>query len=220
MGSRSLKEDFADLLDARDRELTGGKLPSGTSAPEPSFLLTLANNLEVFSTATAKRERDPNTGRIKVSFTEEKGTSGAVAPPPSFLVAIPVFQDAQPQPLEVRLRVTVDNGKAKFLVQIHAAADVLRAAFSELCADVSEGTSLPLFFGNPEGMSETLERRARRMFEAFQAEGPTPWREWDGKHVPPWEDLGEAVRGKWRAAAREALLLLGVPDELEPEEET
>lgn len=144
------QDDFAALLDSRDRELCSGKLPNGKEAPDPAALITLASNLEVFSHATAKRERDPNTGRLKISFTEEKGVSGTVTPPPSFMVFIPVFQDSEPEPLEVRLRVTVVDGHAVFSVQLHAAGDVLREAFDRLRQLVADATELPVFVGTPE----------------------------------------------------------------------
>jgi hypothetical protein len=144
------QEAFSDLLDSRDQELAGGKLPNGTEAPTPAFLITLANNLEVYSTANAKRERDVNTGKVRVSFSEEKGIVGSVQPPPAFLVNIPIFQDGGPLPLEVRLRVVIDGGHAKFAVQIHAAGDILRTAFEGLCDKVASETALPVFVGVPE----------------------------------------------------------------------
>lgn len=144
------QDDFAALLDSRDRELAAGKLPSGREAPAPAFLVSLASNLEIYSNATARRERDPNTGRLKISYSEEKGVSGDVLPPPSFLVCVPIFQDADPQLIEIRLRVTVNEGVAKFAVNIHAAGDVLREAFARLCARVEVETSLPVFIGTPE----------------------------------------------------------------------
>jgi hypothetical protein len=147
----SLSQDaFAALLDRRDRELAAGKLPIGKEAPSPAALVTLAASLEVYSSAKAKRERDPSTGRVKISFTEEKGLSGDVAPPPFFLIHIPVFQDSEPRPHEVRLRVVVEDGAATFEVQIHAAGDVLRAAFGALLERVEAGTGLPVFIGTPE----------------------------------------------------------------------
>ncbi len=152
-GGRELKLDqdaFAALLDSRDRELAAGKLPNGRESPDPATLITLAGKLEVFSNATAKRERDPNTGRLKISFAEEKGVSGDIVPPPSFLVFIPIFQDADPELLEVRLRVTVEEGAACFAVQIHSAGDVLREAFELLCSHVAVATDLPVFVGTPE----------------------------------------------------------------------
>lgn len=151
-GGRELKlsqDAFAALLDSRDRELAAGAAPSGRM-PDPAALVTLAANLETFSNIKAKRERDANTGRVRLSYSEEKGVAGTVMPPPAFLICIPVFQDGAPEVLEVRLRVTVEEGAACFALQIHAAGDVLRGAFNMLCARVKTETTLPVFVGTPE----------------------------------------------------------------------
>ncbi len=144
------QDELIALLDTRDRELTTGTLPDGTKAPLPSSLLTIASNLESYSNAKAKRERDPQTGRVRIAFSEEKGFLGDVLPPPSFLICIPVFEGEKAQPLEVRLRFAVDDGAATFSVQIHAAGDVLREAFRAICDVVADGTALPVFVGCPE----------------------------------------------------------------------
>lgn len=145
------QEGFAELLDSRDYELSAGKFP-GTEkdAPTPASLVTLANNLEVYSTATARRERDPKTGRVQVSYSEDKGVSGTVMPPPAFAISIRVFQDSARQILEVRLRVAVEEGRARFNLNIHGASDVLREAFESVCELVATETSVPVFSGTPE----------------------------------------------------------------------
>jgi hypothetical protein len=76
--------------------------------------------------------------------------TGAVLPPPAFLIGIPVFEDGAVEQIEVRLRVDVQDGQAVFRLQIHAAGDVLRDAFDELCEVVAAATVLPLFHGTPE----------------------------------------------------------------------
>lgn len=144
------QEDFAIFLDANDRELTGGVLPNGKAAPEPSSLITLASNLETYSSAKAKRERDPNTGKLKVAFSSETGFLGDIMPPPSFLISIPVFRDTLAQTLEVRLHVSVVDAVATFKLQIHAAKDVSAKAFEAICNDVAKDSGLPMFLGLPE----------------------------------------------------------------------
>lgn len=42
---------------------------------------------------------------------------------------------------------------------------------------------------------------AKRMFNAYNEAGPTPWVTFDGRPVPKWEDLNDSVRAKWEAAA-------------------
>lgn len=145
------QEDFADLLDSRDYELAAGMLPSSEKeAPTPASLITMANKLEVYSTATAKRERDPKTGRVQISYSEDKGVSGDVHPPPAFAIRIRIFQDSEPELIEVRLRVAVDAGHATFNLNIHAAGELLRAAFYGLCEKVRTGGDIPVFEGTPE----------------------------------------------------------------------
>ncbi len=53
--------------------------------------------------------------------------------------------------------------------------------------------------------SEEVEQWAKAMFDAYNAEGPNPGKTFDGRSVPPWEQCGPQVQGKWRAAARWAL---------------
>lgn len=146
------QEQFAELLDRRDRELTSGAFEGGAQAgkpaPSPAELITLAATLETYSHAQVKKERDPQSQRTKLTFTEEAGCS--VAPPAAFLISIPVFTDAAPKTLEVRLRVAVDKGEAKFGLRIHAAGDVLREAFENLAEYAASETTVPLFIGTPE----------------------------------------------------------------------
>ena len=53
-----------------------------------------------------------------------------------------------------------------------------------------------------------VERIAIEMFNAYNAEGPNPWKTFDGRPVPTWEQLNDQVRGKWLAAARESITQL------------
>ncbi len=148
---RHLDQDaFATLLDTRDADLVSGKLGNGNTAPNPAYLVTMAANLEVYSSAKAKRERDPQTQRVKLTFSEEKGVAGDVMPPPAFLINIPVFKDGALMVLEVRLRVTIEEGAATFHLNIHHAEDVLRVSFNEVCFAVGNGTGLPVYVGTPE----------------------------------------------------------------------
>lgn len=52
---------------------------------------------------------------------------------------------------------------------------------------------------------EQLETLARSMFDAYNEQGPNPWKTFDGRDVPRWEALNDQVRAKWQAAAAAAL---------------
>lgn len=43
---------------------------------------------------------------------------------------------------------------------------------------------------------------AIEMFNAYNEHGPNAWKTFDGRPVPKWNELNDAVRDKWRAAAR------------------
>lgn len=70
-------------------------------------------------------------------------------------------------------------------------------------------------------MEPEAEDLARSMFNAYNAQGPNPWKTHDGKLVPKWEELGEQVQAKWRAAALCAAdLILADEDDRDEAEET
>lgn len=49
-------------------------------------------------------------------------------------------------------------------------------------------------------MSLTIER-AERLFNAYNEQGPNPWKTFDGRDVPRWDGLNDQVRAKWVAVA-------------------
>lgn len=51
---------------------------------------------------------------------------------------------------------------------------------------------------------------AEKMFNAYNEVG-TPWKTFDGRDVPRWPDINDAVRAKWTAAATTALRELVPP---------
>jgi uncharacterized protein YfdQ (DUF2303 family) len=145
-------DSLAEFLEAHDYQLAQGTLPSGTTAPPPAFLLTMADKLEVHSSNQVRKERDPKTGRTILSFTEEKGaTLGDVAPPSAFLISIPVFTDSkEPVTMEVRMRVTVQDKKAVFKLWIHDAARIFEKEMGKLRDDVVLASGVPVFSGVAE----------------------------------------------------------------------
>lgn len=44
---------------------------------------------------------------------------------------------------------------------------------------------------------------AEEMFNAYNEVG-TPWKTFDGRDVPRWHEINDAVRAKWEAAANKA----------------
>lgn len=46
-------------------------------------------------------------------------------------------------------------------------------------------------------------KTAKQLFEAYNEQGPNPWKTFDGRDVPRWELTSDQVRAKWEAVARE-----------------
>jgi hypothetical protein len=51
---------------------------------------------------------------------------------------------------------------------------------------------------------------AQEMFQAYNDQGPNPWKTFDGRDVPRWPELSEQVQAKWRASAHKAKEILEV----------
>lgn len=49
---------------------------------------------------------------------------------------------------------------------------------------------------------------AKKLFAAYNETGPNPWKTWDGKDVPKWDELNDQVRWKWEAVADKAFDLV------------
>lgn len=56
-----------------------------------------------------------------------------------------------------------------------------------------------------------LDQAAKEMFDAYNRAGPNPGKTFDGRDVPPFEQCGEQVQGKWKAAALKAWNLFQRP---------
>lgn len=58
----------------------------------------------------------------------------------------------------------------------------------------------------PREPTMTIEQRAQKLYEAYNSEGPNPWKSVRGDAIPQWSELtgaiGEQVRAKWLATAR------------------
>jgi hypothetical protein len=49
---------------------------------------------------------------------------------------------------------------------------------------------------------------AEEMFNAYNEQGPNPWKTFDGRDVPRWDAITDQVRAKWEAAERCARVAL------------
>jgi hypothetical protein len=81
------------------------------------------------------------------------------------------------------------------------------AAMQERALDQAVKQHAPLFaealaryIGGAEDQALEYRAIAERAFDAYNEHGPTPWLTFDGRPVPRWDGITEAVREKWIAA--------------------
>ncbi len=116
----------------------------------------------------------------------------------------------------------LNEGGIKKAQEVASLFDELRSGLIERCPEGREFALVQTkleeacFFAKkaiarqPENQAptEAVDSKARRMFAAYNAEGPNPNKTWDGKDVPPWEGLNDQVRGKWIAAAKAIVVMV------------
>lgn len=65
---------------------------------------------------------------------------------------------------------------------------------------------------------DQLTQLAVQMFNAYNEQGPNPWKTFDGRDVPKWDELNDQVRAKWLAAAEASLRPASPPSAIYPVE--
>jgi hypothetical protein len=116
-------------------------------------------------------------------------------------------------PVEFRIEadyLQLDVFSAELSREVHALADEEEiAAMQERALDQAVKQHAPLFaealaryIGGAEDQALEYRAIAERAFNAYNEHGPTPWLTFDGRPVPRWDAITEAVREKWIAAVK------------------
>lgn len=138
------QDDFAEFIDSRFDDLTGGD-----GYPEPAAILEMARSLQIHTKGTFERRVDPTTGAYRlISKEEHESTSTAI--PRAFAIGVPIFEGGELWRVEVRLALRVRGGSAAFGYTLHRRVELEREAFDEVRKVVAEQTDLPVFAGTPE----------------------------------------------------------------------
>lgn len=129
----------------------------GMSIATPAQLLALSRGLKLRVDCEVTQRPILSTGEMELSYKEThaaNGGDGVATPlkvPGAFLLAIPVFTNGPRYKIGVRLRYRVAGGKVTWSFLLHRADVALNDAMIESCDQVTHETSVPLFFGFPEG---------------------------------------------------------------------
>lgn len=158
------QREFAEALEDRAIEVIApSDIPTrtreqtealGIAPASGGTLLALARGLIVTADRKVGSAQNLATGEGRIVYEETHTTSDEagkqVAVPTGFVVAAPVFRDAAPIAMIVRLRYKLEGVHVKWKLSLHRSDVAFRDAFYEVARDVRTKTGLPLFYGAPE----------------------------------------------------------------------
>lgn len=142
--------EFADFIDehASDIAMPNDQRPS---VPTVADLATMAMTLKVTSQDVCEATINRTTGEYHMVAKSEQQPTGQTKIPKEFDVEIPIYEGGQKYRFAcaVRFRKGADN-KPTFGWVVRGADKLLRDAFAEMAARVSDKTGVPAFAGSPE----------------------------------------------------------------------
>ena len=147
-GQLMSQADFADFLEANLQDLAG---PEGDrKVPSPADLMTLALTLKVTSEDVLESQINRTTGEYHLVAKVEQKTTGEAKIPKEFDILVPVYENGDLLRVTCRFRMKKDGAGFKFGWVIPTAERLERSAWQAICKRISETTTLPIFFGQPE----------------------------------------------------------------------
>lgn len=162
-GKPMSQRDFAEFIEAHSAEIVDPKTPdvtdavtalslAGLTAASPTEMRSVSRSASLTITATVESAETLENGAVRALFDKKiSGASNGATIPAAFIVGVPIFEgDEALSALPVRLRVRESDGKLQWTLALLGAADVLRAAMKDACADVAARTGLPVMEGAPE----------------------------------------------------------------------
>ena len=147
-GQLMSQADFADFLEANLQDLAG---PEGDrKVPSPADLMTLALTLKVTSEDVLESQINRTTGEYHLVAKVEQKTTGEAKIPKEFDILVRVYENGDLLRVTCRFRMKKDGAGFKFGWVIPTAERLERSAWQAICKRISETTTLPIFFGQPE----------------------------------------------------------------------
>lgn len=119
---------------------------------EPTDILMLSRDLELYSQETVKQAIKLSSGEKEVKFTcQHVDANGEpVKIPDFFVIRLALFEGGEPQRILVRLRYRKNGERLQWAYDLYRIDRTLETAFQEACEDVQAETGIPLFYGTAE----------------------------------------------------------------------
>lgn len=119
---------------------------------DPSALVTLAQNFEVYEQSNAGRSENLSSGEgkanLEVIHVDAQGRPLSI--PTMFVIGIPVFKMGDVFSIIARLRYRKVGGEIVFFYELWRTDILFDTAFNEAVTQVEDETSVPVLLGAPE----------------------------------------------------------------------
>lgn len=101
--------------------------------PDAADVMDMVMNFDGLTKVTFSSSQRLTDGRVQIVYKEEEADSGKVTFYERLTLLLPVFEGAEPERVEVRVRHRQRDGKLNFIFVIANIEEVERAAFERLC---------------------------------------------------------------------------------------
>lgn len=131
---------------------------------DPSKLMQMASEFQVFENSVVKSAQSLNSGETAIEFASEHmdAQGQKLVVPTMFVLGIPVFKGEAPYQVIARLRYRKSGSQITFWYELWRTDLVFDHAFDESISKVKAGTNREVMVGFDEGSASTTRPAARR----------------------------------------------------------
>jgi uncharacterized protein YfdQ (DUF2303 family) len=102
--------------------------------PDSADVMDMVMQFDATKKVSFKSSTRLHDGQRQFQYVEENETRGAVTLPDHFIIFAPVYRGMEPQRIKFMVRYRIEEGKLRFVVQMHDKDTVMREAFDR-CVD-------------------------------------------------------------------------------------
>lgn len=139
------QEQFAEHLEDRANDVI---------TPDAATMLEIASSLIATTGVDFKSAVRLSDGQVQIRYEEtataRAGENGDLEIPQVFTIAVAPFEGSIPVELQARFRYRIGSGNLTLFYALLNPNDIIRAAFVDYVALVSESVTQPVFKGRPE----------------------------------------------------------------------
>jgi len=140
---------FAEFIETNTPDIVSTQ----PSEPTGAQMLEVATSFKAQKKVNFASGQRLDNGQVEFTYVEDiqgsAGAKGRINIPESFYVAIPVFEGGAPYKIEAKLRYRLKEGVLTMWFDLVRDHKILEAAFMDVWKEISDGTEVTIWRGNP-----------------------------------------------------------------------